>query len=152
MRSTWVIIIRRQQYRCSCSVSMASLIVSSVPTQTSRSNFVPVGHVLLFNELQVALPEVANDLYDIQLDWWQDTTAKRTFPQEKHRTGIIMVWFESGDDIFRVVLAAHQRFEERIFFLASPGRCLGSDIFQRLQFNISVSFGVEEWFQWKSLV
>lgn len=61
MRSTWVINIRRQQYRLHPSWSIASLVGVSANSTTARRDK-PFRDTIL-QKLQVALPQVSNDLF-----------------------------------------------------------------------------------------
>ena len=97
MRSTWVINMRRQQYRLHPSWSMASLPHRqrvSLQSTFAEANS-PLGNTVL-EELQVALPQVSDDLLStLARTGGGETTrwrwGERALPQEKHRTGMIIL-------------------------------------------------------------
>lgn len=66
MRSTWVMIMRRQQYRFRPSSSIASLSnhQSNAPPPP-KENCLPIGLSRVCDELKIPFPEVAGDLVSL---------------------------------------------------------------------------------------
>jgi len=105
IRSTWVMTMRRQQYRLSPRRSMASLgvAVSTSWATSTRTSHVPFLHALVLDHPQVALPEITRDLVHQLATACRvpPTQIPRTFPQEKHRTGIIILSGERARPVSR---------------------------------------------------
>lgn len=95
MRSTWVMIMRRQQYRLRPSWSIASLSQQlALEREISASAWIvlPIRNVLV-DKHQVALPQITRHLYRSQSRSCPSACPKGmpTLPQEKHRTGTIIL-------------------------------------------------------------
>jgi len=94
IRSTWVMIMRRQQYRFRPSSSIASLHSLDSQQSKARRASLPIGLTGICDQLKVALPEVTSDLQSkLVISAWLIAAEDRTFPQEKQRMGIIILMY-----------------------------------------------------------
>lgn len=92
IRSTWVMIMRRQQYRFRPSSSIASLRSLDFQPHKVESASLPIGLTGICDQLKIALPEVTSDLRSkLVISVWRVAGEDPTFPQEKQRIGMIIL-------------------------------------------------------------